>query len=1061
MRGEDDALLAEFLLRRGMLDAPRLRRAVELCQAARSLGVGHSLLEILAQKGFLGERELRQLEAELGLDHLARPDHAGELGGYRILGKLEPWGLGAVFRGLQVSMQRPVALKVIAPAAARDAEFLERFLSEARTAGQADHPNVVGALDLGRLGEHCYYATELLEAPDLGAELRGGPLPVARALAIARQVAQALAHIHELGFTHRDVQPANILVLPDGTVRLKNLGAARQPGDPSVARTGIPIGTPGYSAPELLAPTPSADIRSDLYALGATLHHCLTGQRPAARGGDAPPTLGRPDLPQALGAVVCRLMAQDPAERFQTPAELLGALDELAVPPPMPVEAPIQAITLAEPPAIAPAPLVGPEPTAGAHAARGTRHAWPRLAQAAWLAACGALVAALVAASIWALRRRQSHVSTPPTRPAPERPEPPDRKAAEPVPPPQPPPPPREPELDEGDRQTIEGALAFERDNPDNHAEAVLALRRGLLVAAEGRFATKLRARLAIRQQMLTSQASAAYGELNDRLIVLRSQGRFADALRACQAFPQSLRWGAWGDLVAARFAELGDDLERHYVTLALKATAALQEQRLDEGMLFYKAIADLGIPWMARAVEPLAADAAAYAEQQRARQKEIAARQAVLARRKALGTLTRSFALVYDEIKKRDYAKALETCKALSDTFREGDRGQAIAHLERRLALLAELWAAILDGPEAAIGKSFPLHGAEWTIEGFSGTGINAQLVLRGRGEPSGRTLRQPIWRLPTPQLGKLAEWATERDAPGRAAAKVGLLYLTEGGAAEARQKFQEAADAGEDVAACLDELEAEAIVAAALAAHRQGKWAEGRKLLESALDRFGTTSPVILSHRTLSNALADCRLKLGDLIQPPPPAPELPERLHWLVLLPETRLESAPPAEPLDAHFATPLRRGGPQRLGLDSWRDSTLSLRWTAPAAALIVLAARVSEPQTGDFRYYYAAAGGGQLVLGRRDAAGGHVLASKPWPAAEGAAPRKLTFSLVGAALTADLEAGPSLEATDATLASPGRIVLAAPEGGVLVHELLVTLRPPRPSGGPSRPAPKER
>jgi len=278
------------------------------------------------------------------------------------------------------------------------------------------------------------------------------------------------------------------------------------------------------------------------------------------------------------------------------------------------------------------------------------------------------------------------------------------------------------------------------------------------------------------------------------------------------------------------------------------------------------------------------------------------AARRAVLDRRRALGLLTRHFAVVQAEITKRDYARALELSRAVPGTLRDGDRAKAVDRLQRRLELLAEVWEAILKGPPAAIGKSFALHGQSWTVVGFAGSGLNAQLVLRRGGDAGGQPmLRQPVWRLPGPQLVLLAEWATERSPAGAAAVKTALLCLSEGEAARARQKLQNAEKAGEDVSPWLDELEAESVVAAALAAYRQGRWAEARKLLESTLDRYGITSPVILSHRELTSALADSLAKLGESGIPPTVAP--PDHTSETRLEPKKGVESTWPFDAAEA--------------------------------------------------------------------------------------------------------------------------------------------------------------
>ena len=118
-----------------------------------------------------------------------------------------------------------------------------------------------------------------------------------------------------------------------------------------------------------------------------------------------------------------------------------------------------------------------------------------------------------------------------------------------------------------------------------------------------------------------------------------------------------------------------------------------------------------------------------------------------------------------------------------MPDTARGGERAKALDSLQRRLETLVEVWEGILKGPAAAIGKPFSLHGQDWTIEGFAGSGLGTLIVLRPQGDASGRPpLRQPVWRLPGPQLATLAEWATERQREGEAAVKVASLCLTEG---------------------------------------------------------------------------------------------------------------------------------------------------------------------------------------------------------------------------------------------------------------------------------------
>lgn len=738
---------------------------------------------------------------------------------------------------------------------------------------------------------------------------------------------------------------------------------------------------------------------------------------------------------------------------------LKRGIPAIAVPPPgvppvLPAIAspgqpePAQAMTAAPLPTIAPPP---PRPAAEEPPRHGSR----RAAQLAWVAVFAVLIGALLASIIWAVSSRLRHGAAAPEPSA--GPEVVENEAPEPEEPaPEPAPPPAQPPDNEVALRLAEAALAFEKSDPTAHAEALLQLRRALLAGGESPMAAKLRARLAVRQQALTEAASRQYAELTDRVKALCSEDRFGDALRAAAAFPQESAYGVWAERVEADLARAGADAERRYLTLAADAAAALGQQDFEQALRAYKAIKKLDIPWISRAGEGLLAAASVYAGAELERLEEAASRRAVLEHRKAFGELTRDFALVHEEIKKRDYAKALELCKAIPEALRQDDRGQAVKYLDRKLEILVGLWSAIEKGPAAARGKPFTLYGKEGVIDGFAGTGLKCELLLRipDAGE---RPWRQPIWRLPGLQLGQLAEWAIAREPPAAAATKLGVLYLTEGEAARAREKLQEAAKLGADVSAYIEELDADVQVRGALTAHQQGRWAEARKLAELALGHYATAPPVILNHPSLMKALNESLVKLGEPTTVPPVAPSpLPLPLRRLLLLPETRLGAAAPADPLAAHFATPLQRGSPVRLGLDDWRDFTLTLRLAPGEPGRFLLAARVSEPRPGEFAYYYVTADGQQLVLGRRSPAGNKVLASKPYVVRADRASHLLTFDLSGSTLSVSLGRDPLFEATDTAL-SQGQIAIAVVDSPIHVEELSVTFAPPakRRPGAPGR------
>lgn len=200
-----------------------------------------------------------------------------QIPGYRLLRPLGRGGMATVHLAIQQSVDREVALKIMSPALLADPNFGERFLREARIAARLHHRHVVGIHDVGLVGEHHYIAMELLAG---GALLNGDGQPrgLAFSLRIVREVAEALAYVHDHGFVHRDVKSDNILLRKDGSAALTDFGIARA-NDLSGAATRTVVGTPHYMSPEQARSQP-VDGRADLYSLGIVLHELLTGQVP-------------------------------------------------------------------------------------------------------------------------------------------------------------------------------------------------------------------------------------------------------------------------------------------------------------------------------------------------------------------------------------------------------------------------------------------------------------------------------------------------------------------------------------------------------------------------------------------------------------------------------------------------------------------------------------------------------------------------------------------------------------------------------------------------------------
>ncbi|MDB4679293.1 Hsp70 family protein [Rhodopirellula sp.] len=278
-----------------------------------------------------------------------------QIGDYKILDRVGAGGMGQVFLAEHTRMQRIVALKMLPIDRMKDPKAIERFYEEIRAASRLLHPNIVTAFDAGEsVGVH-YLAMEYIDGSTL-LELvaKEGPMPVAKAASIIRQAATGLLHAHRSGITHRDVKPSNLMQSVDGTVKVLDLGLAqvsssnlmqreaekKQKGAGEVKRKLV--GTLTYMSPEQLENSDSADARSDIYSLGATLFFLLTGRPPFAgeqvdqvyghRHGDIPDLMqSRNDVDLRLTNIFRRMLAKSPGERYASLDEVIDDLADYSV----------------------------------------------------------------------------------------------------------------------------------------------------------------------------------------------------------------------------------------------------------------------------------------------------------------------------------------------------------------------------------------------------------------------------------------------------------------------------------------------------------------------------------------------------------------------------------------------------------------------------------------------------------------------------------------------------------------------------------------------------------
>jgi predicted Ser/Thr protein kinase len=336
-------------------------------------------------------------------------------GPYLVEGVLGRGGMGVVYQGRHVHLDRPAAIKVLGDWWRGDEEARERFLRESRLAARLQHPNIVAIYDAGELDGRLYVAMQLVRGGDLHALLDAGALAPARALTIIEQLASALDTAHDAGLVHRDVKPGNVLLEGDRAV-LSDFGLIKplHAQGPEITRVGEFMGTVEWAAPEQIEPERFGPLspQTDVYALGALLYACLTGELPYeadsvsrmlfAHLHEPPPRLDREggDFSRQLQAVIDRAMAKSPSERFTSCGELAAAAR---------VALEADGLVISAPVGLPPRPSLHGEqlhpPPSGPRSDHGAQdtpaHAFPR--RGVLLSAALALIAVLAVAAVVAL----------------------------------------------------------------------------------------------------------------------------------------------------------------------------------------------------------------------------------------------------------------------------------------------------------------------------------------------------------------------------------------------------------------------------------------------------------------------------------------------------------------------------------------------------------------------------------------------------------------------------------------------------------------------------------
>ena len=339
LSGVNELNLEKSIIRRGLATP----QEVEACKALRAklaskdgTQVPRNLIDLMVEARVLTKGQSSRLVKEVGTDGGGK----FEIPGYQIIDKIGKGSMGLVFKANQTSVDRIVAVKVLLDSLALNKEFIKRFEREAKIAAKLSHNNIVNAIDAGEVEGHHYFVMEYVEGATIKDELdKNKVFDEKVAIKIVLAVAEAMKHAHERGLIHRDIKPENVMLTKDGNVKLADLGLARPTADDNwaMSEAGMAIGTPYYISPEQVRGQVDVDIRGDIYSLGATFYHMVTGRVPYT--GATPQEVMRqhvdknahltpPDhlntrLSSGVGVVIETMMARNRDNRYSNPDDMI------------------------------------------------------------------------------------------------------------------------------------------------------------------------------------------------------------------------------------------------------------------------------------------------------------------------------------------------------------------------------------------------------------------------------------------------------------------------------------------------------------------------------------------------------------------------------------------------------------------------------------------------------------------------------------------------------------------------------------------------------------------
>jgi serine/threonine-protein kinase len=375
-----DTIIARIVVDQGLALPEEVQQCLEQARAQAREVNNRSLMELLVANEYITKRQMHRLR------QLADMERSGQqIPGYKLLGKLGSGAMATVYKARQLSLDRLVAIKVLPRKFTQSPQFIERFYAEGRAAAQLNHPNIVQAYDVGKAGDYHYFVMEYVDGRTVYDDIiKHKRYNEDDAIDIMIQIAEALQHAHDRGLIHRDVKPKNIMLTREGVAKLADMGLARALTDKEAAEAerGKAFGTPYYISPEQIRGELRIGPQTDIYSLGATFYHMVTGNVPFdgknpsdvmhkhLKNELVPPDHVNPKLSARVAEVIEMMMAKDPRKRYQSCRDLLVDLRAIRAKKDPPIAHKDIAVTdlasLAQAEAAAPAMIVEDRSSVGA-----------------------------------------------------------------------------------------------------------------------------------------------------------------------------------------------------------------------------------------------------------------------------------------------------------------------------------------------------------------------------------------------------------------------------------------------------------------------------------------------------------------------------------------------------------------------------------------------------------------------------------------------------------------------------------------------------------------------